>query len=190
MNKSCFKCGENKPLDDFYCHPQMLDGHLNKCKYCTKMDARARENILRHNPDWSEREKTRSREKYHRLGYRETYKSNSNKRPDLVNISRKRYPEKYKANLASQRLPKYNRGNQLHHWSYQEEHWKDVIELSVADHARLHRHIIYDSVTFMYRRKDTQELLNTKEKHIKFYRSIPFDNILNNVSNFTSSHQK
>ena len=38
--KKCFKCGEQKPLDDFYKHPTMGDGHLGKCKVCTKQDVR------------------------------------------------------------------------------------------------------------------------------------------------------
>ena len=34
--KKCHKCGRELPLDDFYKHPQMLDGHLNICKSCVK----------------------------------------------------------------------------------------------------------------------------------------------------------
>lgn len=40
--KKCFKCHRTLPLSDFYKHPMMGDGHLGKCKHCTKKDVRAR----------------------------------------------------------------------------------------------------------------------------------------------------
>ena len=37
-SKTCFKCDKNLPATEFYGHPAMGDGHLGKCKECTKAD--------------------------------------------------------------------------------------------------------------------------------------------------------
>lgn len=41
MKKVCFKCGGTFPLEGFYRNPRMADGHLGKCKDCTKAAVRA-----------------------------------------------------------------------------------------------------------------------------------------------------
>lgn len=40
MEKTCFKCGCKKDIDSFYAHSEMKDGHLGKCKECTKSDVK------------------------------------------------------------------------------------------------------------------------------------------------------
>jgi hypothetical protein len=79
--KKCFKCNEEKPLSDFYKHSAMSDGHLGKCKICTKKDAYE----LRHNSN--------SREKI--LAYDRARGARQNS--SYIKEYREKYPKKYKA---------------------------------------------------------------------------------------------
>lgn len=69
--KSCFKCGAEKPLSEFYRHKMMADGHLNKCKTCAKKDVRDhrkdpkfREKVLAYDRKRGNRQGTEYQKKY------------------------------------------------------------------------------------------------------------------------------
>lgn len=170
-SKICFKCNADKKLPEFYKHKGMADGYLGKCKECAKSDAKERFNNLSLDKDWVEKEKERGREKYYRLGYKDLYKQTpESKKRDMQKYFDK-YPEKRKAHIFSNSLKPKIKGNHLHHWSYNEQHYKDVIELSPKDHAFLHRHIKYVQDAKIYK-SIYGELLDTKLKHEDFLYSI------------------
>ena len=65
--KKCFKCNHIKPLAEFYKHNEMTDGHLGKCKWCTKRDSKT---WHQSNPERSKelraKERYNNRDKYHK----------------------------------------------------------------------------------------------------------------------------
>jgi hypothetical protein len=170
MKQKCILCNIEKELNDFYKHEKMKNGHLNKCKSCCKIQSKQRTDKKSENKTWKEQEKKRNREKYHRLNYKD-------KHPYRYNQSTKKwrdkFPEKYAAEIAVQRI-KCDQGFEKHHWSYKEEHYKSVIILSIDEHNFHHRHIIYDQEQRMYRSKDNT-LLDTIEKYLFYINSIPKD---------------
>ena len=76
--KTCFKCKQEKPLFDFYKHKGMADGHLNKCKECTKKDVH---------------EHAHGKGREYRLAY-DTTRSKLEHRKKLNNRTSKEYYEK------------------------------------------------------------------------------------------------
>ena len=85
--KACFKCGKSKPIDEFYRHAQMADGHLNKCKDCTKTD------VAKHYRDTIEDRTAYERERFQR----------PERKKAILRYARKRnrlYPEKLRARAA------------------------------------------------------------------------------------------
>lgn len=77
--KTCFKCGMLKELKDFYKHPRMPDGHVNKCKECNKNDVRSNRLV--------------------KINYYREYDKNRGSRQgsSYCKEYRKKYPNKYKA---------------------------------------------------------------------------------------------
>jgi len=171
MEKKCFKCGVEKEVSSFYKHKAMKDGYLNKCKSCCKKEAKERLDVLSNDTEWIEKERERSRDKYHRLNYRGKYKPSKEKERLRKNKFRSKYPEKARAYNRSSHLKSKIKGNHLHHWNYSEGFEKDVIELSIRDHNLLHRNMIYDQDLMMYR-DSKGSLLKTKESHVKLLKTL------------------
>lgn len=161
MEKICFKCSLLKPLEDFYKHKQMSDGHLNKCKVCTKNDTSIREQELRSTPEGLELDRKRHRDKYRKLNYKDQQKIWDKDRPWKNTKTYKNLHRRF-------RVPK---GKELHHWNYNEEYLEDVIILETKDHRNFHRYLSLDLESRIFKDKNGNSL-DTKEKHLQYYYSL------------------
>ena len=165
MEKKCNLCEKTLSIDSFYKSKGYKDGYNKRCKKCAIKKSSERDIALRSTKEGLEKENKRHREKYHRLNYKEKHKPSAEKKKEYERKYREKYPEKINAKNKTSHMKAKIKGNHLHHWSYNKEHVKDVIELTIDEHNKAHRFIIYDQERMMYRKCDNMELLDTKKKH-------------------------
>jgi hypothetical protein len=157
--KVCFKCGRKLPLSEFYKHPRMSDGHLNKCKDCAKHDVKKDYDRKSKDESWIKKERNRGREKYHRLCYKDRDFNNKTRRDFHPSNDRR-----------ALKARGYNvEGKEIHHWNYNEP--RSVILLSPKAHHRIHKHIIASREDNYCHTLDGM-CLDTEEKTLKFYKEV------------------
>lgn len=157
--KVCFKCGKEKPLTEFYRHKQMADGHLNKCKECTKKDVSIRYFSKADDTEWVEKERARGREKYFRLGYRDKYRKihsfnesvykNLNKRLRCMNIDMQ--------------------GKEIHHWNY--DNLLSFFILTRRQHHKIHKYLKKTDENVFVDVRDGS-ILDTHIKHLEYMQNV------------------
>lgn len=183
--KKCCRCKIDKSLDDYHINRKMKDGKSATCKACMKISSSIAEAKKRSTPEGIEKERLRSKERYHRLykknpeyrvgcNFKTTHEVDNYKKIDGLSKSqvyKLKFPEKFACkNILGNSF--FKKGIERHHWSYNIEHACDIIPLDTNSHKNLHKHLMYDQERFMYRRIDTMELLDTREKHVEFYNSL------------------
>lgn len=139
--KRCFKCGVEKDINEFYKHPAMDDGHLGKCKECTKIDVKTRY--------------------YKRIDFIKKYESNRCRTPkrkakalEYQKTKRQKNPDKYKSHslvtnaIRDGRLKKMpceicgSTESEAHHDDYSKP--LDVRWLCFKHHRKHHGQLTYE----------------------------------------------
>lgn len=138
----------------------MADGHLNKCKDCTKKDVSVRYEEKSKDPAFMEKERARGRDKYERLGYR--WKGTSEKQ----RIKRSLYPD-LRGTKRITGLPK-GREEELHHWNYNLN--MSIIIMPRRLHHRLHAIIELNVEEGIYYYQG--QPLDTLEKHLEVVKMV------------------
>src|SRR5579859_6280733 len=132
--KTCFKCGSEKELSEFYKHKGTADGHLGKCKDCTKRDSIS--NRKQRSEYYQEYEKMRSQQPHRKalaIRIHQEYKQ--------------KYPERRKAHEAVNNAVRDGRlipqaccvcgaKGEAHHPDY--SHPLEVVWLCSKHHKEIH----------------------------------------------------
>lgn len=84
MQKTCFKCNCTLDISEFYKHSRMADGHLGKCKNCTRRDVSQNRSEKREYYSLYERDRCKQPERHQ-------YKIEQERKHRQAN------PQKYKA---------------------------------------------------------------------------------------------
>ena len=187
--KKCIKCQIEKDVSEFNRMKKSSDGKHPYCRSCrnaynrnrrskTKEDdnRKIREKRIK-NPEWREVINKKKRDYY-----ANTEKNNPDfiKREKERNLKTKKkrdllyknaYPEKVSAGKFVWNNGLTKKGFECHHWSYNKEHWLDIIHMTTPEHNNIHRFLTYHQESKFYKTLDG-ELLDTKEKHLTYIKIL------------------
>ena len=174
--KICSSCKKEKEFSEFSKCKRAKSGLQSQCKACHKQYCKQ---YRAENPEYFKQYRAENAEQlkqYQKQFYAENaeqlkqcHKQYIAENPEVKAKCDKKYkfkyPEKRKAtSKANYNLPSRD-GYHRHHWSYNEEHWLDIIYVNASMHNYYHTHMEYDSTHMVYRIKSTGELLDTRERH-------------------------
>ena len=171
-SKACRKCKVIKETSQFPLDKRGRNGLSWRCRACLAIYSKQIYEKRKLNPIWVEAQKDASRKRAKEYRKEAKVRKNKQSNKNYKLLYSEKYPEKIRAqSVMSYLLKKISvKGSIWHHWSYNEEHLKDVILLTINEHAKAHRFLIYDQERYMFRRYDTNELLDNKSRHEEFIR--------------------
>lgn len=193
MGKLCGSCNIEKALDNFYKNKASKDGMTRYCKDCMKLKRKKYYEKCKENPEWVRRDRKRNLE----------YISRMRKNPEWVEKKREYDRTIYKTKHGKEKRIKYRnekrpwlktyeyykayrrlnlpKGIEVHHWSYKASNLQCVFVLPRGEHKKLHKQLSLNERHLCFMVKKTGQLLDTRQKHLTFMKSIkvvPLDSFL------------